>query len=126
VKRLPDRNGLPARIEVKNSGEIPMATVEMVPFQKLAGRIAEPNLRFGGTWTFKITPAADGAVLRIAERGWFRIPGFVFSRVRVRLHRDHRKLSEITGEENRGIASHRGVTHGKRSGMQGGVWREEE
>src|SRR5271154_5488931 len=40
VKRLPDRNGLPANIEVTTSGEIPMETIEMVAPRKLVRRIA--------------------------------------------------------------------------------------
>jgi hypothetical protein len=32
-------------------------------------RIAETRLPFGGEWTFEISPAADGADLRIHEDG---------------------------------------------------------
>src|SRR6266852_2207824 len=70
VKRLPDKNGLPAHIEVTNSGEIPMETVEMIPPRRLVGRIADPNLPFGGTWTFEVTPTAEGGALRITENGY--------------------------------------------------------
>jgi uncharacterized protein YndB with AHSA1/START domain len=78
VKHLPDRNGLPAHVEVTSSGEIPLETVEMTPPRKLVSRIAGDNLPFGGTWTFEITPDGDGATLRITERGWVSNPIFRF------------------------------------------------
>jgi uncharacterized protein YndB with AHSA1/START domain len=78
VKHLPDRGGLPAHIEVTATGEIPMETVEMIPPRKLVGRIADPQLPFGGTWTFEITPESDGVTLRITERGWVSNPLFRF------------------------------------------------
>jgi uncharacterized protein YndB with AHSA1/START domain len=78
VKHLPDRNGLPAHVEVTSSGEIPLETVEMTPPRKLVSRIAGEHLPFGGTWTFEITPEGDGATLRITERGWVSNPIFRF------------------------------------------------
>lgn len=78
MKRLPDRNGLPANIEFTTSGEIPMDTIEMVPPRKLVRRIAGSNLPFGGTWTFEIEPVADGATLRITENGYVTNPVFRF------------------------------------------------
>jgi hypothetical protein len=78
VERLPDRNGLPAHVEVTSSGKIPLETMEMTPPQKLVSRIADPKLPFGGTWTFEIAPAAEGATLRITERGYVTNPFFRF------------------------------------------------
>ncbi len=78
VKRLPDRNGLPADIEVTTSGEIPMETVEMIAPRKLVRRIAGSNLPFGGTWTFEISPVPDGATLRVTENGYVTNPVFRF------------------------------------------------
>jgi hypothetical protein len=78
VERLPDQNGLPAHLEITSSGELPMETLEMTPPQKLVTRIADSNLPFGGTWTFEITPVADGATLRITERGYVTNPFFRF------------------------------------------------
>lgn len=46
--------------------------------QKLVTRIANPKLPFGGTWTFEIAPAAEGATLRITERGYVTNPFFRF------------------------------------------------
>src|SRR5271169_2213158 len=65
VKHLLDRKGLPEHVEVTSSGTLPYETVEMTPPQKLVTRIADPKLPFGGTWTFEISPVADGATLRI-------------------------------------------------------------
>jgi len=78
VERLPDQNGLPAHLEITGSAELPMETLEMTPPQKLVTRIADSNLPFGGTWTFEITPVADGAALRITERGYVTNPFFRF------------------------------------------------
>ena len=78
VVHLPDRNGLPAHLEITSDGKIPFETVEMTPPQKLVTRIADPKLPFGGTWTFEIAPVADGATLRITERGYVTNPFFRF------------------------------------------------
>jgi uncharacterized protein YndB with AHSA1/START domain len=78
VEHLPDRNGLPAHLEITSDGKIPFETVEMTPPQKLVTRIADPKLPFGGTWTFEIAPMADGATLRITERGYVTNPFFRF------------------------------------------------
>ena len=67
VKHLPDKNGLPAHLEVTSMGEIPMETIEMTPPRKLVRRIRDQKLPFGGTWTFEITPTTEGSTLRITE-----------------------------------------------------------
>lgn len=78
VQRLPDRNGLPAYVEVSSSGALPYETVQMDPPRKLVTRIADPKLPFGGTWTFDITPTNEGATLRITEQGYVTNPFFRF------------------------------------------------
>jgi len=78
VRKLPDRNGLPAHLEVTTSGTIPMETVEMDPPRRLVGRIAAEKLPFGGTWTFEVAPTAEGSTLRIIERGYVSNPFFRF------------------------------------------------
>ena len=78
VQRLPDRNGLPAYVEVSSSGTLPYETVQMDPPRKLVTRIADPKLPFGGTWTFDITPTNEGATLRITEQGYVTNPVFRF------------------------------------------------
>jgi hypothetical protein len=69
VKRLPDKNGLPAWVETLDSGTIPLETLTALPPLKLVVRIADPKLPFGGTWTYEITPAPEGCSLRIREDG---------------------------------------------------------
>ncbi|HUJ93511.1 MAG TPA: SRPBCC family protein [Candidatus Bathyarchaeia archaeon] len=78
VQKLPERNGLPAHVEVTTSGTIPMETVETESPRKLVSRIAGEKLPFGGTWTFEIAPTEEGATLRITERGWISNPFFRF------------------------------------------------
>jgi uncharacterized protein YndB with AHSA1/START domain len=78
VERLPDRNGLPAHVEITRNGKIPFEAIEMTRPQKLVTRIADPKLPFGGTWTFEIAPVPDGATLRITERGYVTNPFFRF------------------------------------------------
>jgi uncharacterized protein YndB with AHSA1/START domain len=78
VKLLPDRNGLPTHIEYTSAGELSLETVEMTPPRKLVRRIADPQLPFGGTWTYEIESAADGATLRITENGFVTNPLFRF------------------------------------------------
>ncbi len=43
--------------------------VEDVPARRLAVRIAERNLPFGGTWIFEIAPVPGGSEVRITENG---------------------------------------------------------
>jgi hypothetical protein len=76
VKKLPDRNGLPAHVEITDMGEIPMETVEMIPQRRLVGKITDSKLAFGGTWTFEITRVPEGATLRITENGVVSNPVF--------------------------------------------------
>jgi len=78
VKKLPDRNGLPAHLEVTSMGELPLETVEMNPPHRLVGRIGDAKLPFGGTWTYEISAAPGGAALRITENGFVSNPIFRF------------------------------------------------
>ncbi len=64
VKRLPDRDGKPAWVETSSFGDMPLYVETSEPPRKLVTRIADPNLPFGGTWTFEIAPAEGGATLR--------------------------------------------------------------
>lgn len=69
IKKLPDENGKPGWVETMDMGEVPLRVEEFTPPRKLMTRIADPNLPFGGTWTFEIEPAEGGASLRITEAG---------------------------------------------------------
>jgi len=78
VKHLPDRNGLPAWVETLDLGTIPLETVASQPPSKLVVRIADPQLPFGGTWTYEITPQPSGSNLRIRKDGEIYNPIFRF------------------------------------------------
>ncbi|MEP7273773.1 MAG: SRPBCC domain-containing protein [Acidobacteriota bacterium] len=79
VEVLPDRNGLAAWRETDTRGTvITFEVVESVPPQKLVTRIADPNLPFGGTWTYEIRPSAEGSSLTITENGEVYNPIFRF------------------------------------------------
>jgi uncharacterized protein YndB with AHSA1/START domain len=69
VQRLPDRDGRPAWVEDTSNGKIPLAVERSEAPRLLVVRIADPNLPFGGTWTYEITPTANGSTLTITEDG---------------------------------------------------------
>jgi uncharacterized protein YndB with AHSA1/START domain len=64
--------------EVSGDGTILYAIDEGVPGRRLVTRIADPSLPFGGTWTYALTPATNGTVLRITEDGEVHNPIFRF------------------------------------------------
>jgi hypothetical protein len=68
---LPEKDGRKQWWEEDTHGQkITFELLEDVPGRRLATRIADPKLPFGGTWTFEIAPAAGGgSELRITENG---------------------------------------------------------
>jgi hypothetical protein len=78
LERQPDRDGKPAWVETTSSGRIPMYFERMERPSLLVGRIADPSLPFGGTWTYRISPAASGSDLTITEDGEVYNPIFRF------------------------------------------------
>lgn len=78
VERLPDRNGFPVWVEEGRSGKLTLAVERMDPPRILVGRIADPGLPFGGTWTYEVTPEPAGSRLRITEDGEIYNPLFRF------------------------------------------------
>ena len=76
--RLPVRDGRPAWVEQGRSGRMTLAVERMEEPRLLVVRIADPDLPFGGTWTYEVTPAADGTRLRITEDGEVYNPLFRF------------------------------------------------
>lgn len=50
--------------------------VEQVPPRRLVTRVADPDLPYGGTWTFELAPEAPGTRLTITERGQVHNPIF--------------------------------------------------
>ena len=78
VERLPDRNGFPVWIEEGRSGKMTLAIERMERPRILIGRIADPNLPFGGTWIYEIAPDGAGSRLTITENGEIYNPMFRF------------------------------------------------
>jgi hypothetical protein len=78
VQRLPDRDGRPAWVEETSTDKIPLFFERMDRPSLLVGRIADPTLPFGGTWTYRIAPAAGGSELSITEDGEVYNPIFRF------------------------------------------------
>ncbi len=78
VQKLPDRDGRPVWVEEGRSGRITLAVERMEAPRLLVGRIADPDLPFGGTWTYELTPVAGGTRLKITEDGEIYNPLFRF------------------------------------------------
>jgi uncharacterized protein YndB with AHSA1/START domain len=79
VEPLPQANGKSGWVEyVKGAGRIPLEITESVPPSRLVTLIADPNLPFGGTWTYEITAVEGGSLVRVTENGEVRNPIFRF------------------------------------------------
>jgi uncharacterized protein YndB with AHSA1/START domain len=66
----------PLVTEHTSAGVIPYSLEVIQPPSKLVMRIADPNLGFGGTWTFEIFPNDSGSELVITEHGEIHNPFF--------------------------------------------------
>ena len=62
----------------KNGQTLTMELVESEPPWLLKSRIADKNLPFGGSWTYRIEPQNDGCSLTITEDGEVYNPVFRF------------------------------------------------
>ena len=69
IQRLPDKDGRPAWVEEVGGDKIALQFERMDRPSLLVARIADPSLPFGGTWTYRIAPAAGGSDLTITEDG---------------------------------------------------------
>lgn len=78
IERLPDIDGRPVWTEHASSGRIRFAMDRMEAPRTLVVRIADPDLPFGGTWTYEILADGNGSSLRITERGEVYNPIFRF------------------------------------------------
>ena len=78
VERLPDRSGLPVWVEDGRAGRLTLAIERMDAPLLLVTRIADPNLPFGGTWTYELTRTPEGCRLTITEDGEIYNPLFRF------------------------------------------------
>jgi uncharacterized protein YndB with AHSA1/START domain len=61
-----------------HSQKIAYEVVEAYPPHRLITRIADPQLPFGGTWTYEIAPTGNGSRLTITENGEIYNPIFRF------------------------------------------------
>lgn len=78
VEMLPPRDGHASFREIAPRRSITYVVLQDQPPVRLVTRIAEDNLPFGGTWTYEISPEAEGARLRITEDGEIRNTLFRF------------------------------------------------
>jgi uncharacterized protein YndB with AHSA1/START domain len=60
------------------SDTITYERMEIEPSARLVTRIADPDLPFGGTWTFELAEADEGTRLTITEHGEIRNPVYRF------------------------------------------------
>jgi hypothetical protein len=75
TKRLPDDNGH-AGWQLEGKWAMPMALDEVETPRQLVTRIADPQLPFGGTWTWDLAPENGGTRVIVTERGVIRSPIF--------------------------------------------------
>lgn len=59
-------------------GEMTIEVVARTPPTALTIRSVSSDLPFGGTWTHRISPTADGCVVTVRESGWLANPLFRF------------------------------------------------
>lgn len=79
VERVEVLSQQPLRFrEHGDNGAILFEEVERLPPHRLVVRIADPELPFGGTWTYGLTADGDATVLTIREDGEVRNPVFRF------------------------------------------------
>ena len=69
VERLPNRDGRPVWVEEGSNGRITFAFERTDAPRLLVVRIADPDLPFGGTWTYAVSAASSGSTLTITEDG---------------------------------------------------------
>jgi len=78
VEILPPVSGLLSFRESGSDGDIAFVMEIPEPGRRVVSRIADTNLAFGGRWTYELTPAGGGTVLRITEDGEVYNPLFRF------------------------------------------------
>jgi uncharacterized protein YndB with AHSA1/START domain len=78
VERLPDREGRAVWIEEGSSGRMTLAVEHVDRPTLLVTRIADPDLPFGGTWTYNLQPGPESCEVTITEKGEIYNPLFRF------------------------------------------------
>jgi uncharacterized protein YndB with AHSA1/START domain len=69
VTLLPDDKGRKRWVEDTRSGRIPLVVERSDPPRQLVVRIDDPELPFGGTWTYDVAAIPGGSTLTITEDG---------------------------------------------------------
>jgi hypothetical protein len=78
VERLPDRAGKITWTEHARGDRVTFTVDRAEPSSLFVVRIADPDLPFGGTWTYEVSPHGEGCRLRITEHGEVYNPIFRF------------------------------------------------
>ena len=78
VEVLPDRNGHKVWREDGKNGKLTLETIEASPPSRLVLLIADPDLPFGGKWTYELQPSPGGSRVTITEDGEVYNPIFRF------------------------------------------------
>ncbi len=77
IERSADINNHPVWTETDKHGDkLPIEITEFNPASRMVGRIADPKLPFGGTWTYELSSDNGATRLRITEDGEIRPPAF--------------------------------------------------
>lgn len=78
VEALPDREGRKVWREDGKNGKMTLETIEATPPSRLVLKIADPDLPFGGTWTYDLQASGPGCRVTITEDGEIYNPIFRF------------------------------------------------
>lgn len=70
TEMLDPRGGKTCFREHTDFGPITYVVVTSIPGEKLVTKIDDPDLGFGGQWTFRLTPDGEGTRLEITEDGF--------------------------------------------------------
>jgi uncharacterized protein YndB with AHSA1/START domain len=80
-ERLPDRDGHEVWRQKVGGFDVPIIVLEASPPRRMATQI-DPTVggggAFGGTWTYDLTPDANGTRISVTEAGWIGNPIFRF------------------------------------------------
>ena len=75
IKRLPDQNGH-AVWSLEGDWGMPLEVESAEPPRRMVTRIADPQLPFGGTWTWEVAAAGQGTRITVTENGFIKPPLF--------------------------------------------------
>jgi uncharacterized protein YndB with AHSA1/START domain len=78
VERLPEQAGQVRWREHDRHNTITFEVAEAISPTRLTTRIADPNLPFGGTWTYEIAPSPEGCTVTVTEHGEVYNPFYRF------------------------------------------------